>query len=443
MEFLIENQQSPIGILKVKVVENDYQEKLKNSLKNYAKKVQMPGFRPGMAPIGMITKMYGKSFLVEEVNQLLNHEVQNYISAQDFSILGYPLPIGNDADINWDTQKDFEFEFEFAFEPKIEYDLKKSKFEKRQIQITQELLDDENKAKTLSNGNEKEIENITEDSFLTINIEFKNTENIVTKDIAFLVKNIVDKELQNSLLGMAVGNTFETIGSKIFDANQLSYRLRLEENENHLANETFTATITKITEIEAAELNEDFFKKIFGEECTTQEQYFERIKNTLEAQYEKASVSILRNEIMKQLVEKNTQELPKEFLIKWLQSANEKKLDQNELESNWKLYENGFKWEIIQKQLSEEYKIEYDSKSELESYFKQSLIDMFSQYSNSSLNSLSDDMLGGYVKNMMGNNEEVKKALRIINENHVLDKVISVVEPQTVYYEAKDFYNNI
>jgi len=290
MNITRENIDAVNAILKVAIEKADYEKTVADQLKEYRQKAVIPGFRPGKVPDGLIKRKYRIPVLVEEVNKLLSQKLSKYLVDEKLNILGEPLPNEEQQKtINWETDENFEFVFDIALAPEINISLDKNneiKFYKiavsdeminQQVEITQSQLgqtvpDDEVKNNSSVRGDFAQLNDSGEEM----------ADGIRPLDVLIAIDMIKDDEIKNSFVGKKSGDVVVFDPVKAFEnRHEIKHMLKIKQDEADALNSNFSFTINEILKFEKAELNEDVFKKLYGEETDvkTTEDFRNRIKS--------------------------------------------------------------------------------------------------------------------------------------------------------------------
>ncbi|GAB3590347.1 trigger factor [Hymenobacter daeguensis] len=348
---LDKNDEQLTGLLTVHLTEADYAPTVDKQIKEYSKRAQVKGFRPGMVPVGMVRKMYGKGILAEEINKMLGKAVDSYIKENNIKLLGEPLPVPSNVD--FDTDKDFDFSFELGLLPDFELP----------AELTAELhkvsLDDE----TLAQTNEQIARQYGETT---------NPEESEAGDYLFgkLKKAGEEGEGRTILLpiGKVTGDQAQFIGKKggdviTFDlqaafkndALSISNFTGLSKKEAEEATGDYEFSVEKVNRTAAPEMNQGLFDKVFGPEAvSTQEEFDAKVRETIQQNYDREAEGSLNNRIVEQLVTNTDINVPTEFFKKWLVRANEGKLTPEMVEEHYDDYVKELKWSMIRNKVVEE-----------------------------------------------------------------------------------------
>lgn len=443
MDITLDRNETNEASIKIKIDEADYQPKVDEKLKEYKKKANIKGFRPGKVPTTLLKKMYGKAILVDELNHILQHSLTNYIKEQDLNIIGEPLP-NNDknADVDFDTQKNFEFEYEIGLVDDFEVNLDK-KFTYYEIKVDKKEINKQ--AEELQNqyGPLKEVESIDEEDM--VRGELKQEEGDINKE-AILTLDMINKGEKKKFTGKKLGDSISfEIEKALTDAKAISRLTDKPEEEANEVKGTFTFTVTKIERREKADLNQEFFDKLFGpDQVKSEEEFKNKLEESFKENYQRESDQLFEIEARETLVDSTKIVVPDNFFKKWLIAANKEEIDEATVEKDYEKYVNELKWMLIKSKILSQFdlKIEYN---EVEDKAKE----LFRNYLQSS--GLSSDQmeasLGNFAqnylqaengKNYMNLQEQIKneKVFATIKEHG------SVKNKQVAFDEFKKIVEN-
>jgi trigger factor len=338
--------------LKVVLEEADYAPKVDQQVKEFSKKAQIKGFRPGKVPAGLVKKMYGKSILVEAINKILQEEISNYIKDNNVKLLGEPLPEPSQDAIDWDNQKQFEFTYAVGLLPDFNLPLDKS-VDGYTVELDQATIDEAYENLKRQFGTTTNPETSEEGDFIygdlkQVDGEFESKTLIPTNRI------VAGKE---QFTGVKAGDTIRFDIRKAFgdDNNALAHVTGLSKDVVADLNGEFEFTVEKINRTEAAELNQELFDKLFGkDEVTTEEEFDAKIRETIKENYDREADNLLSRNIIDTLVDNVDVELPGEFFKRWLQVTNEGRLTAEQIEENFDKYLKELKWSMIKNKVVEE-----------------------------------------------------------------------------------------
>jgi trigger factor len=404
MNITKENIDALNAVVKVDIVADDYQAKVAGLLADYRKKADVPGFRKGHVPMGMIKKKYGKSIMIDEVNKLLQESLNKFLADEKLDILGNPIPRMTE-NFDWDAEV-FSFEFELGLAPAFDVNLdSKKKVTKYNIVATEELLDEEVKNIQKRYGKMIPQEEALVDSNVTAT--FVNEENEINKKSTFLVKDLKGKKNEKKVIGAQVGDVIELETKGLFeDNNKLEHILGVSNDASQDLNVTVSVTIEEITKTELAELDKELFDKLFSDgSVTSVTELKAKIKIDAEKQFEQQGDQQLLNAITEYLVENTKFDLPASFLKKWLKTAGEKELTEEEATAEFDKSEKGLRYQLIEGKIMKDNDIKLDYK-ELVTYAKGFIRSQMAQFGNMNPEEKELDDIAGRI---LQNQEEAQK----------------------------------
>jgi trigger factor len=419
-------------VVKININPEDYQPKVEKAMKDHAKKAKMPGFRPGMVPVAHIKKMYGKSILVDEINNMLSDTLNKYLDQEKLEVLGQPLPKVDDSkEYNWDFADNFEFNYEVGLAPEFTIEFSsKDKLTQYEIKVDEETLASRIKNIRKSYGKMTNPDVSAGDDVLYAELTQLSPDGSVFEDgisntTSVRLDQIQDETVKASLVGLKKGDELVFDIQKAFDndAAKVAGLLKIEETEAADLKSNFKLTVKNVNRLEEGDLNQEFFDKLFGEGVvTTEEGFREKITEELETMMKQDAERKLQNDIYNYSLSKVDFNLPDEFLKRWLKATNEK-LTQEELEGGYADFAKNLKWTLIENKLIKEANIDikYD---EVFAYAKASLDQQFRMYSQQAL---SDEQLGQYTVQYLQNKENANKIFEEVKAVKVFDYVKSVI----------------
>jgi len=404
MNITKENVDALNAVVKIDIVAEDYQVKVSELLADYRKKADVPGFRKGHVPMGMIKKQYGKSIMIDEVNKLLQSSLNKFLAEEKLDILGNPLPRIKE-DFNWDADV-FSFEFELGLAPTFEIDLsEKNKIQQYKIIATDALIGEEVKNIQIRYGNISSIDEATENASITGT--FVNKEKEITKKATFLVKDLKGDKNQAKVIGAKLGDVIALETKKLFeDDHELQQILGVSHDEIHDLDITVTFTVEDITTTTPADLDKELFDKLFADgSVTSVTELKEKIKEDAENQFLQQGDQQLLNAVTEYLVENTKFDLPSVFLKKWLATAGEKPLTSQESNAEYEKSEKALRYQLIEGKLMKDNDIKIDYK-ELIDYAKGFIRTQMAQFGNMNPEEKELEDIAGRI---LQNQEEAQK----------------------------------
>lgn len=411
----------------IKIQESDYKTQLDNSLKKYRKQTNLPGFRKGMVPMGMVKKMVGTNLLVDEINRILSENLQKYIAENKLNVLGNPLPKQDtEKAIDWESQKEFEFTYEVGIAPEVNVDVtEKDKFEKLKIKVDEKMIDKQIDEIAKRYGKMVEVDKSEEEDMLYGKWEElegkKVKEGGISNGTVLNIRTINDKKDRKKFIGVKVGDVIKAKPNEIADAQYVSSWLGIDKE--YIADQTseFQYTVEKINRMEAADLNQEFFDKIYGKDVVkSKEEMQAKLRAEMETSFAQNAEQMFEREVQDHLIKKAKLELPDEFMKKWLMTANEKPVTKEQIESEYDQYAMGLKWQLIENKLIRDHKIEV-SREEIVEYTK----------------GMIRQQLAGMGSNMMDEAEMEETANRVLENQDEARKLYE----QLYAAKLREFYN--
>lgn len=430
--------------LTVKISKDDYFPSFEKKLKQYGKTANIPGFRKGMVPAGMIKKMYGTGIFTEEVIRTAESELYKWLTAEQPDIFAQPLPLANSIDaIDMNNPADYSFDFEIGLKPAFEIaDTSKGKFTFNKVEATAEMVNEEVNRLQIKGGNMTEPETIDNEEnvvnvlFTECNEEGIETEGGIKKENSVLLKYF-STPLQKSLMGKKKDEFIIFQLNKAFEGDKLQMMLQdlgFEKNDSAGAEKFFKATIVKIGLIEKRDLNEDFFNEIYpGKELKTEEDFRNTIKEDIQQYWNNQSRTQLFDQIYHYLVDETKIEFPANFLKRWMQANNEQPKTAEQAETEWPTFSNQLKWTLISDKLTIENKLEA-TPEELRESMKQEVMRYFGQMN------MGNDMswLDSYIDRMMKDEKQVETTYRRVSTNKLFELLESKIKPDEKTVSAEE-----
>ncbi|UOQ99431.1 trigger factor [Hymenobacter sp. 5317J-9] len=349
---LDKNDEQLTGLLTVHLTEADYAPTVDKQIKEYTKRAQVKGFRPGMVPVGMVRKMYGKGILAEEINKMLGKAVDSYIKENNIKLLGEPLPVASNVD--FDTDKDFDFQFELGLLP--DFTLPESlTAELHKVTIDDDTLAQTNEQIARQYGETTNPEASEAGDYLFGKLKKADEEG--EGRTVLLPINKVAADQQEQFVGKKGGDVITFDLQKAFnnDAASISNFSGLSKAEATEATGDYVFNVEKVNRTAAPEFNQELFDKVFGPEAvSSQEEFDAKVRETIQSNYDREAEGALNNSIVEQLVNTVDIKIPTEFFKKWLVRANEGKLTPELVEQHYTDYEKELKWSMIRNKVVEE-----------------------------------------------------------------------------------------
>ena len=404
------------AVVKVAITKDDYQDKVDTILKDYRKQANIPGFRKGQVPMGLIKKQYGKAVLVDEVNKLLQDNLNKYLTEEKLDVLGNPLPKQQES-FDWDNDE-FAFEFELGLAPDFKVDLKtKKSITHFKIVADKKMVNEQIERIQKQYG--KLISKTEVGKTDEISGVFKNEAQEIDNKTTIELDKIKSKKAITALVGKKVGDVVTLKTKGLFKEDYLlQSALGLANDKAEKLDVEVSFTIEEINERESAELNQELFDKLFGEGTIKNEKELkERIKADSEKQFEQQADQKLLNDITERLIDETKFQLPAEFLKKWIQVSGENPLSEDQASEEYEKSEKGLRYQLIEGRIINEnnLQVQFD---ELKEFAKGFIKSQMAQYGH--LNPTEEE-LENVATRVMGNQEEVKRMSEQLMSQKLLD----------------------
>ncbi len=426
--------------LTVTVGKNDYFARFEQSLKKYAKTANIPGFRKGMVPAGLVKKMYGQSVFTDEVLRTVETELNNYLNNEKLEIFAQPLPLDSDAralDLN--NPSDYVFAFEIGLKPAININTNGIKVTKYEIEVTEAMIDEEVSRLQVRNGKMTEPESLETEEHV-LNVKFVEAdangnavEGGINKDNSLLVKYFAEGFRKN-LLGKKKDDVVSLQLSKAFDDKELEVILSDLGLTKEDADKHFNLQITKVGLVEKAPLEEALFLATYpNKEIKTAEEFRNEVKAEIARYYESQSRNQIHDQIYHHLIDHTTIELPEAFLKRWLQTGGEKPKTAEEAEQEFPTFANQLKWTLISSQLIADNNIEVNP-DDIKAFARQQLF----SYMGGQILDENQPWVEDYVNRMMQDRKFVEDTYHRVSTDKLFSTLETLVNatPEKISAEA-------
>jgi trigger factor len=428
----------------VKLEKADYLPSFEKALKEYSKKANIPGFRKGMVPAGLIKKMYGPSLFADEVLKTVDRELIGHIQNEKLDIFAQPIPVEADVrqlDVN--NPADYTFNFEIGMKPAFQLpDLAKVKTTRYVVTITDEMLNKEVDRLQNRYGNMKDMEEVASEENV-LNVLFTETdadgntiEGGVKKDNSLLVKYFADG-IRKNWMGKKAGDSQTTILNTAFDEKELEWiisDLGLKEVAG-AEDKSFKIEITKIGLLEKRELNEEFFNQLYpNQEVKTEDEFRSKVKEEIQKYWNGQANNQIHDQVFHQLVDHTSIEFPENFLKKWVKTQGDAVKEDEDVENEFPKFLSQLKWTLISEKIVQDNAIQVGP-DEIKAFAKQQL---FSYMGGADLK---DDQpwVTDYVEKMMKDRKFVEDSYNRIQTQKIFEWAATQVRPDYTDISAEDF----
>ncbi len=440
MNITRENIDELNAVVKVDIAKEDYAPKVEKILKDYRKNANVPGFRKGHVPMGMVKKQYGQAVLVDEVNKLLQDSLNKYLTEEKLDVLGNPIP-KEQEDFDW-NKDEYSFEFELGLAPEFEVDLNLEKpVTKYNIVADEEMVNKQIESIQKQYGKLISKDEVEEGDLVAGT--FKNEEEGVENESTVELEKIKGKGNQKKFIGAKVGDTLKLKTKNLFeDDHDLIQHLKIEHDKAHDLDIEVEFTVSEINQRELADLDQELFDKLFGkDEVKTVTELKDKIKEDAAKQFQQQSDQQLMNDITEALIEKTDFELPKEFLQKWIQTVGEKPLTEEEAQEEYEKSEKGLRYQLIEGKIVKDNNLEVNFE-DLKAFAHDKIRQQMAQFGQMDP---SEKELDDISARILSNQDEVKRLSEQLMNEKLLEfykENMKFEEKEVTYDEfVKEIYN--
>lgn len=414
MNVSLQNIDKVSALLTVKLEKADYQPQVDKSLKNIRQKAQVPGFRPGMVPMSLVKKMYGKSVIADEVNKLLSEKVYEYIKENNVNILGEPMPNEEkQPDIDFDTMEEFEFVFDIALAPEFKAEVSsQDKVDYYTIEVTDEMVENQIKAYTQRNGKYEQVEAYEENDMLKgllaeLDEEGNTKEGGIQVEGAVMMPSYMKNDEQKAIFANAKVNdvlVFNPDAAYEGNAVEIASLLKIDKEAAAEVKSNFSFQVEEVTRFVNGELNQELFDQVFGKDAVkTEEEFRAKVKESIAAQFVADSDYKFLIDVREVLADKvGKLEFP-DALLKRVMLMNNKDKGEEFVNENYDKSIEELTWHLIKEQLVKENDIKVEQ-DDVINMAKEATKAQFAQYG---MLTIPDDILENYAKEMLKKKESI------------------------------------
>lgn len=440
MNITRENIDALNAVVTVDIAKEDYSDKVEKILVDYRKSANIPGFRKGHVPMGMVKKQYGKAVLVDEVNKLLQDALGKYLVEEKLDVLGNPLPKAQD-DLDWDAEA-FSFEFELGLAPKFDVELKgKKAITHYNIVADDKMIDDQIVNIQKQYGKIVSQTEVTKDSEITGT--FTNEEKEIDNSTMITLDKLKGKTNPKKFIGAKVGDVITLKTKGLFnDDHDLMNALKVPHDDAHGLDIEVNFTVTEINERELADLDQELFDKLFGEgKVTSVTELKDKIKEDSEKQFAQQGDQKLLNDVTESLIENTKFDLPASFLQKWMQTAGEEEMTEEQAKEEYEKSEKSMRYQLIEGKLIADHNLQVQFE-ELKSYSMDMIKGQMAQFGQMNP---SDKELEDIAARILSNQDEVKRMSEQLVSQKLLNlyKTEANIKTKDITYDdfVKEFYS--
>ena len=433
MNITRENVDALNAVVKVDIAKEDYSDKVEKILVDYRKTANIPGFRKGHVPMGMVKKQYGKAVLVDEVNKLLQDALNKYLTEEKLDVLGQPLP-KTQEEIDWESDK-FSFEFELGLAPEFKVDLKSKKsITQYNIVADKKMIDEQIERVQKQYGKLVPQDAVEKDSEITG--AYTNEEKEIDNTVTLTLDKFKGKSTAKQFVGAKAGDVITLKTKGLFeDDHDLMHALKMEHDDAHGLDVEVNFTISEINKRELADLDQELFDKLFGkDEVTSVTELRAKIKEDAEKQFVQQADQKLLNDVTEHLVENTKFDLPAEFLTKWMQTSGEQELDADQAREEYEKSEKSLRYQLIEGKLIEANNVQV-TMDDIKSHAREMIKGQMAQFGQMNP---SDKELDDIAARVLSNQDEARR----ISEQLVSQKLLTVYKEKANLKTKELSYEN-
>lgn len=440
MNITRENIDQLNAVVKVDIAKEDYSDKVEKILTDYRKSANIPGFRKGHVPMSLVKKQYGKAVLVDEVNKLLQDAIGKYLVEEKLDVLGNPLPKSQD-NLDWDSDA-FSFEFELGLAPEFGVKLKgKKAITRYNIVADDKMIDNQVDHIRKQYGKLISETEIAKESEVTG--KFTSEENGIENVATITLDKLKGKTNPKKFIGAKVGEVISLKTKGLFnDVHDLMTFLKVSHDDAHNLNVEVDFEVSEINSRELADLDQELFDKLFGKGVvTTVTELKEKIKKDSEKQFEQQGDQKLLNDVTEYLVDNTKFDLPATFLQKWMQTAGEEPMTEEQAQEEYEKSEKSMRYQLIEGKLINEYDLQVQFE-DLKAYALEMIKGQMAQFGQMNP---SEKELEDIAARILSNQDEVKRLSEQLMSQKLLDlyKKEANLKTKEITYDdfVKEFYS--
>jgi trigger factor len=413
MKVTFENPDKVNGLMTITVEEADFKENVEKTLKNYRKKANIPGFRPGQVPMGMIRRQVGTSVKVDEINKLVGQEIYKYVQENKIQMLGDPLPSDKQQSVDVEKDAPYTFVFDIAVAPEFEIKLNgHDKVDYYTIKVDDKLIDQQVEMYASRSGHYDKVEKYEDNDMLKgdlreLDADGNTKEGGITVEAAIMLPNYIKVDDQKKLFeGCKLGDIITFNPKKAYPENngEISSLLKISREEAENITADFSFQITEISRYVKADVNQDLFDQVFGKDVVKDEKEFrERIAEGLKAQFAVDSDFRFIFDLRAHCEKKVGKLTYPDALLKRIMLQNNKDKGEEFVEKNYDLSVKELTWHLIKEQLVRDNNIKVED-ADIKEAAKEAARAQFAQYG---MNNVPDEYLENYANDMLKKKEYV------------------------------------
>lgn len=420
---IVKNNVDELNIeLTLTIAKEDYSDKKRKKLNDYRRKAEIKGFRKGMVPMSLVEKMYGQSALVDSVNDVISESLNGFIQENKLRVVGEPLPSEDQPQTDWTDGNDFTFKFDIATTPEVAIELSKDD----EVPFYNITVSDEAKAEMKSNmlkqfGSLEDGDVAKEDDFIIV--DFRQGENAV--EGTYVSLRNVDAAVRPSFVGLKAGDTIDVnVNDAFTNETDRASMLKVKKEELEGMEPVWQMTVKNVKTFTDAPMTQETFDKAFGEGVVKSEEEFDaKIAERLSAEYAQEAEFRLTKDVKEYLVKKAAIALPEKFLKRWIFVANDGKFTMEEIEKEFDMFLEDFRWQMVRNFLMEKYSVKVEE-ADLLASAKALAAYQFAMYG---MNNVPEEHLESYAKNILAQEKEGRRVYEQVEDQKTVAAVREVI----------------
>jgi trigger factor len=424
----------------VTLEKGDYEARCESALKAHRKQAQMPGFRVGKIPMGLIRKQYGKSVLADELNKLLSEALQKHVVDNNLDVLGNPIPSETLEDSgDWENPDAFTFNYEIGLAPEVKLEFKRAKFTRHTIPVDKKAIDNRIKDMQRQHGKVNDVELAGEKdmllgTFVQLDAKGEILEGGIENRSSISIEFVEDRKTKKKLVGSKINDVVVVDPAKVTKGHDdLGKMLGITHEQVHALKGEFKFGVEEIKSLEEHEVNQELFDKIYPQgEVASLKDFKGKIEKDLEEYFDRDAEWVFRRRFVVDLVEYMKINLPEAFLKRWIMLTNDKPVTPEQLDTEFAGYADSLRWQLVQKAVmsDQDMKITAD---ELEVEAKKFIGAQYAQYGMP----MDEETMSNVAKNMLAQEEERRRIADVIIERKVVDhlKTLVTIKDKSISYE--------
>ena len=430
MNIKFENEDKVNGLMTITVEESDFKEKVEKSLKDYRKKANVPGFRPGQVPMSMVKRMYGTAVKVDVINRAVGEQLYKYVQENNVKMLGEPLPHDGNEAVDIEKDAPYTFQFDIAVAPEIGVKLTgRDKVDYYTIEVDDKLIDQQIEMFTSRAGRYEKAEEYAENDMLKGDLRELDKEDGIEISEAVVMPTYIKSAAQKKLFkGAKLGDIITFNPRKAYESDaELASFLKVDKAELGAHAGNFTYQITEISRFVKAEVNQQLFDQIYGKDAVKNEKEFrQRVADELKAQLQQnADWKFLQD--LRKHCEKKAGKLtwPEEILKRVMKQNNKERADVEEyVEKNFEGSIKELTWHMIKEQLVADHDIKI-SDDEVKLAARETARAQFAQYG---MSNVPDEYIDNYAQEMLKKQDNVQGFVDRAIDLKLIEKMKQVVK---------------